>query len=79
MPDEWSEAGLYGRTQPLLGPPLFDSVVTPYRVAIVTITPDGLVEGLRPTALLFREPSSIPLGPLPGRPVTRELAPNATR
>ena len=62
-----------GRTQPLLGAPLFDSVVSPYRVAIVTITPDGLVEGLRPTALQFREPTAIPLGPLPGRPLVREV------
>ncbi len=68
-----------GRAQPLLGAPLFDSAVTPFRVGLVTITRDGLVEGLRPTAMLFREPSVTPLGPLPGRPLMRELAPNATR
>ena len=61
-----------GRTQPLVGAPLFDSVVTPYRVAIVTITPDGLVEGLRPTALQFREPTGVALAALPGRPLVRE-------
>ena len=68
-----------GRAQPLLGAPLFDSAVTPFRVALVTITRDGLVEGLRPTAMQFREPANTPLGPLPGRPLTRELAPTATR
>ena len=61
-----------GRTQPLIGAPLFDSLVAPYRVAIVTITPDGLVEGLRPTALQFREPTPAPLSALPGRPLVRE-------
>lgn len=67
-----------GRAQPLLGAPLFDSAVTPFRVALVTITRDGLVEGLRPTAMQFREPANAPLGPLPGRPLTREATPNAT-
>lgn len=67
-----------GRAQPLLGAPLFDSLVAPMRVALVTITPDGLVEGLRPTAMMFREPAATPLTLLPGRSLTREPTPNPT-
>ena len=67
-----------GRAQPLLGAPLFDSDVLPFRVGLVTITRDGLVEGLRPTAMLFREPATTPLALLPGRPLTRETTPNST-
>jgi outer membrane protein assembly factor BamB len=66
-----------GRAQPLLGGPLLDSAVAPFRVALVTITPDGLVEGLRPKAMMFREPALTPFGPVPGRPLTREPAPNS--
>ncbi len=66
-----------GRTQPLLGAPLFDSAVTAFRVALVTITRDGLVEGLRPTAMQFREPAAAALGALPGRPLMRESTPNS--
>ena len=66
-----------GRAQPLLGAPLFDSVVAPLRVALVTITPDGLVEGLRPTAMMFREPAATPLTLLPGRSLTRETTPKS--
>jgi outer membrane protein assembly factor BamB len=68
-----------GRPQPLLGEPLFDSALTPFRVALVTITRDGLVEGLRPTAMMFREPALTPVTALPGRPLTRELHPDAAR
>ena len=66
-----------GRAQPLIGAPLYDFAVLPFRVGLVTITRDGLVEGLRPTAMLFREPTPTPLGPLPGRALTREITPNS--
>jgi outer membrane protein assembly factor BamB len=65
-----------GATQPLLGPPLIDPALPPFRVSIVTITRDGLIEGLRSTGLMFREAAAVAFGSafptLPGRPVTRE-------
>jgi outer membrane protein assembly factor BamB len=64
-----------GSAQALLGPPLLDDHVTPFRVAIVTITRDGLVEGLRPTAMMFREPAVTPVAGYPGRALAREASP----
>ena len=56
----------------LLGPPLVDPDVKPFRVAIVTITREGVVEALRPTTLMFRETALVPMTALPGRPLARE-------
>lgn len=65
-----------GAAQTLLGPPLIDPALTPFKVTIVAITRDGLVEGLRSGGLMFREPPVTPFGTtfpaLPGRPVMRE-------
>jgi outer membrane protein assembly factor BamB len=71
-----------GPAQTLLGPPLIDPALTPFKVSIVTITRDGLIEGLRSPGLLFREPANVAFGTtyptLPGRPVMRESTPNPT-
>ena len=56
----------------LAGPPLIDTAPKPFTVAFVTITREGVVEALRPTALMFRETPPIPVAALPGRVVTRE-------
>jgi hypothetical protein len=65
-----------GAPQTLLGPPLIDPALTPFKVTIVAITRDGLVEGLRAAGLMFREPPVTAFGTtfpaLPGRPVMRE-------
>ena len=70
-----------GAAQTLLGPPLIDPALTPFKVTIVAVTRDGLVEGLRSTGLLFREPPVTAFGTtfpaLPGRPVMREGTPNS--
>lgn len=63
-------------SQTLLGSPLIDPALPPFRVSMVIITRDGLVEGLRATGLMFRETAPTPFGTtfptLPGRPLMRE-------
>lgn len=56
----------------LLGAPLVDPVLKPFRVALVTITREGVVEALRPTGILFREAALVPMPALPGRTLARE-------
>jgi outer membrane protein assembly factor BamB len=71
-----------GAPQTLLGPPLIDPALTPFKVTIIAITRDGLVEGLRSAGLMFREPAVTAFGTtfpaLPGRPVMRETTPHST-
>jgi outer membrane protein assembly factor BamB len=64
--------GSYVAPSELQGAPLIDPVLKPYRVAIVAITRDGRVIGLRPQAMLFEEPPLAPLQSLPGRRLPRE-------
>jgi hypothetical protein len=59
----------------LLGPPLIDEQLKPYRVAMAIIMRDGRVIAARPTAMTFPEPASVPLTVLPGRNTPRESAP----
>ena len=56
----------------LVGPPLIDPALEPFRVALVLITREGVVEALRPTGMMFREAALIPLAGLPGRSLARE-------
>ena len=56
----------------LVGAPLVDSVLKPFRVALVTITREGVVEALRPIGVMFREAALVPVTALPGRPLPRE-------
>jgi len=56
----------------LIGAPLVDSILKPFRVALVTITREGVVEALRPTGVTFREAALTPFSTLPGRTVARE-------
>jgi len=56
----------------LQGVPLVDSTLEPFRVAIVVITRDARAIGLRPSGMMFREPSLAPIQTLPGRPLSRE-------
>lgn len=67
--------GNYTAPGELAGPPLIDPDLRPYRVAMVVITRDGRVAGLRPTAMLFKEPALTPLPELPGLHTSREPAP----
>lgn len=67
--------GSYNATGHLIGAPLIDTVVPPFRVSFVTITREGVVEALRSTALTFREAAAAPLPSLPGRQVARERTP----
>jgi outer membrane protein assembly factor BamB len=56
----------------LVGPALIDPMPKPFRVSLVSITREGVVEALRPAGLMFREAALVPLTTLPGRPVARE-------
>jgi outer membrane protein assembly factor BamB len=56
----------------LVGPPLVDAAPRPFRVSIVSITREGVVEALRPAGLMFRETALLPMTVLPGRPIARE-------
>ena len=56
----------------LVGPPLVDSAPRPFRVSLVSITREGVVEAVRPAGLMFRETALLPITALPGRPVARE-------
>jgi hypothetical protein len=56
----------------LIGAPLVDPVLKPFRVALVTITREGVVEALRPDEVMFREAALIPIPALPGRAMPRE-------
>lgn len=57
------------------GPAIVDPDMRPFRVAMVAITADGRVVGVRPTELMFREPPAVPLTELPGRTLPRERQP----
>jgi outer membrane protein assembly factor BamB len=67
--------GTYTTPGELLGVPLIDPRPQPFGVAVVTMTREGVVEALRPTALLFREAAVTPWTELPGRPLPREPNP----
>lgn len=64
--------GTFAAAGELVGPPLIDPALKPFGVAFVTITREGVVEALRPRAMIFRDPAPVPLGSLPGRPLARE-------
>jgi outer membrane protein assembly factor BamB len=72
--------GMYQPPSDVQGPPLIDPVLQPYRVAMVVITRDGRVIGLKPSAMLLPEPSNTPFAAeLPGRRLERERISPATR
>ena len=52
--------------------PLLIDEPKPLRVSIVTLFRDGRMIGLRPTAMLFKEPAMKPFSTLPGRELPRE-------
>ncbi len=56
----------------LVGPPLVDPAPKPFRVSLVSITREGVVEARRPAGLMFRETALLPMTALPGRAVARE-------
>jgi hypothetical protein len=56
----------------LVGPPLVDAPLQAFRVALVTITREGVVEALRPLGMTFREAALVPVQSLPGRALARE-------
>jgi outer membrane protein assembly factor BamB len=56
----------------LVGAPLVDPALRPFRVALVTITREGVVEALRPAGVMFREAALVSIPALPGRALTRE-------
>ena len=58
----------------LVGAPLVDAVLKPVRVALVTITREGVVEALRPIGMMFREAALVPVTTMPGRALARERA-----
>jgi len=55
----------------LLGPPLIDEP-RPLRVAIIALFQEGRIIGLRPTAMLFKDPALAPLTSLPGKELPLE-------
>jgi len=68
-------SGSYISTGHLIGAPLIDTPLRPFRVSFVTITREGVVEALRSAALTFRDAAAAPLPSLPGRQISRERAP----
>lgn len=70
-------AGNPGAPAEVMGSPLVDQVMRPYRVSLVLVWRDGRVTGLRPASMLFREPAPVPLTGLPGRVLAREVLPAA--
>lgn len=56
----------------LFGPPLIDPSLTPFRVAAVTLTREGVLEARRPVTMMFRESGVVGLPSLPGRQLPRE-------
>jgi outer membrane protein assembly factor BamB len=65
-------SGMYMPPSDLLGGPLIDPDLRPYQVAMVVITRDGRVIGLKPSAMLLPEPMNAPFAELPGRRLERE-------
>ena len=65
-------AGMYMPPSDLQGAPLIDPDLRPYQVAMVVITRDGRVLGLKPSAMLLPEPMNTPFPELPGRHLERE-------
>ena len=53
------------------GPPLIDEP-KPLRVSVVVLFRNGLIVGLTPAAMLFKEPALAPLPAIPGRALPRE-------
>ena len=70
-----SPLAMYTAPSDLVGPALVDPDLKPFRVAIVAITGDGRVAGLRPTQMLLREPAPVALTVLPGRALSPEPPP----
>jgi outer membrane protein assembly factor BamB len=64
--------GTHPASGDLAGPPLVDSAIRPFRVALVTVTREGVVEAFRPANLMFREAAAAPVNALPGRGLARE-------
>lgn len=64
--------GTQAATGDLVGPPLVDVAPKPFRVSLVSITREGVVEALRPVGLMFREAALVPVTALPGRTLARE-------
>jgi outer membrane protein assembly factor BamB len=71
--------GTFSAATDLEGAPLIDVAPKPYEVAIVALTRDGRLSGLRPTGLMFPDPPLVPLLKLPGRELPREPRPDAAR
>ncbi len=65
--DTGAALGMYAAPSDLVAPALVDPDLRPFGVAIVAITGDGRVTGLRPGQMMFREPPPVPLTVLPGR------------
>jgi outer membrane protein assembly factor BamB len=57
----------------LLGPPLIDEALPPYRTSVVMLTREGVLEAFRSVPLQFREAAPAALPALPGRVIPREV------
>ena len=70
--DDGEIMGTQNAAGDLIGTPLVDTAPAPFRVSMVTITREGVVEALRPMSLMFREGKTAPVSGLPGRALARE-------
>ena len=70
-------AGLLLPAAELAGEPGILAALEPFRVAAVVATRAGVLTGLRPERMMFREPRSAPLTVLPGRRAIPEPVPSA--
>ena len=67
--------GTHSATGNLVGAPLLDPTLKHFRVALVTITREGVVEALRPAGIMFRDAALVPITTIPGRRLARERSP----
>lgn len=61
-----STAGTYVAPAEIMGAPLIDAELHPFKVAMIVLTRDGRLIGLTPAGSLYRETAPAPLPQLPG-------------
>jgi outer membrane protein assembly factor BamB len=76
---EGTALGSYAAPADLEGPPLIDETMKPFRVAMVVLTRNGRLVGLRPEKMMLPDPQLAPLTELPGQRLDQEKRPTSPR